>query len=397
MSTVASASIDHTTRPGAGGPAPSVAKTIRAAAAGAAWVVLVAITAFGARQTAQAGDGGTGSPPRLLLAQAESQEDWTTHRLAGFTLATPPGWTVTVRDAGNDFTAASPQGDRTLMVWWWFPDEPLLGYADIVSHRKVTVAGRPALRIHSKFPQRESLSVTFDKARADGKRLQLLFEANAPLARGDADFEAMLARLQFGAAAPAPKSEAPRLPPAQATSAKLPAAASRYLPGPNDGEQARVGLGPVSFEPPFGWQVQPDRTGRLIAMVRPDSRAEILVVLWPEERAMPNEGIERIEHTMVVDEPVTRLRLRSGRMEIDHLFFEEPFADGSRLSVLYRASGEAVEDGTPLFELVLASLSRRLPAPAGGADPFPVGLAAAGDPFADLDMSELEMPLREPQ
>lgn len=393
MSTVASASIDHTARPGAG----SAAKAIRAAAARAARAVLVAIAAIGAHQAAQAGDSGNGSAPRLLLAQAGSQGDWTTHRLAGFTLATPPGWKATVRNAGNDFTAVSPQGDRTLMVWWWFPDEPLLGYPDIVSHRKTTVAGRPALRIHTKIGQLEHLSLTFDKPRADGKRLRLMLEASAPLGRGDADFEAMLARLQFDAAAPAPKTEAPRLPPGQATSFELPAAASSYLPGPNDGEQARVSLGPVSFEPPFDWQVQPDRTGRLIAMIRPDSRAEILVVLWPEERAMPNEGIERIEQTLVVDEPVTRLRLRSGRMEIDHLFFEEPFADGSRLSVLYRASDEAVDDGAPLFALVLASLSRRLPAPAGATDPFPVGLAAAGDPFADIDMTELEIPLSEPR
>ena len=162
-----------------------------------------------------------------------------------------------------------------------------------------------------------------------------------------------------------------------------------YLPAPED-KEVRVWLGPVSFEPPSGWQLQPDNSGRLMAMVRPDRGAEILVILWPAERPMPGTGIERIEHVVIADAPATRLRERSGRMEIDHIFFDEPFADGSRLSVAYRATGEPLEDGAPLLALVLASLDRRRPAPAGPTRWMSSRSATAVDPFANLDTSELQ-------
>lgn len=167
-----------------------------------------------------------------------------------------------------------------------------------------------------------------------------------------------------------------------------------YLPAPQDEEEVRVWLGPVSFEPPFGWQLQPDDSGRMMAMVRPDAGAEILVILWPAERPMPSSGIERIEHVVIADAPATRLREKSGRIEIDHIFFEEPFADGSRLSVAYRATGEPLDDGAPLLELVLASLDRKLPPPAGPALWMSSGSVSAVDPFANLDASELELRTR---
>lgn len=167
-----------------------------------------------------------------------------------------------------------------------------------------------------------------------------------------------------------------------------------YLAAPEDEEEVRVWLGPVSFEPPFGWQLQPDDSGRVMAMVRPDAGAEILVILWPAERPMPSSGIERIEHVVIADAPATRLREKSGRIEIDHIFFEEPFADGSRLSVAYRATGEPLDDGAPLLELVLASLDRKLPPPAGPALWMSSGSVSAVDPFANLDASELELRTR---
>jgi hypothetical protein len=355
---------------------------------------------------APADRGAAATPPgveakpgsRQVTAPTEPrlrQEGWTTHRLSGFTLAIPPGWTGTVRRRDDDFSAASPQGERSFMAWWWLPDEPLLGFPDIVSHRKVTVAGRPALRIHTKTGSRETLSVTFDRARADGKRLRLMLEAEAPLGRGDADFEAVLARLEFTEAAPKPRSDAPAAPAARARAPERRAAgaaaspAQPYLPAPED-EEVRVWLGPVSFEPPSGWQLRPDDSGRLMAMVRPDPGAEILVILWPAERPMPGTGIGRIEHVVIAGAPATRLRERSGRIDIDHIFFDEPFADGSRLSVAYRATGEPLEDGAPLLEIVLASLDRRRPAPAGPTLWMSSGSTRAVDPFANLDTSELQ-------
>jgi len=165
------------------------------------------------------------------------------------------------------------------------------------------------------------------------------------------------------------------------------ASAQPYLPAPED-EDARIWLGPVSFEPPLGWQLQPDDSGRVMTMVRPDAGADILVILWPAERPMPSSGIERIEHVVVAGAPATRLREKSGQIEIDHIFFEERFADGSRLSIAYRATGEPVEDGAPLLELLLASLDRTRPPP-GGPTLWMPGQRMVADPFENLDTSEL--------
>jgi hypothetical protein len=358
-------------------------------------VTAVAVMSFGG--ISQAATAGMPLATATRLAQtAPAQDGWSSHRIPGVVLQFPGTWKVTPNRRGDEINASSPRGERNVMVWWWFPDEPLLGYPDIVSHRKVTVAGRPALRIHTRSAGSESLSVTFDRPRADGKRLRIMLEAKGPLARGDDDFDGILSRLQFADSPPKSRTEVPR---PSAPSAERPGqraaeaqrtAGAPYLPGPDDDVQYRVWLGPVSFELPPDWEQQPDPSGLRFAAVRPDAKAEILVILWPEERPMPNKGIERIEHTVVADEPVTRLRLRSGKLRIEHLFFDRPFGDGSRLSVAHRALDEPVEDGAPLFELVLASLSRDLPPPAGSPR-LPLARPAAGDPFEHVDLDELRL------
>lgn len=175
--------------------------------------------------------------------------------------------------------------------------------------------------------------------------------------------------------------------PERAAAASDAASAQPYLPATED-EDVLVWVGPVSFEPPFGWQLQPDDSGRLMTIVRPDAGADILVILWPADRPMPSSGIERIEHDVIAGAPAIRLREKSGEIEIDHIFFEEPFADGSRLSIAYRAIGEPVEDGAPLLELLLASLDRTRPAP-GGPTLWMPGQRMVADPFENLDTSEL--------
>ena len=182
----------------------------------------------------------------------------------------------------------------------------------------------------------------------------------------------------------APGNQQAGVSPARATAE---GAAQPYLPAPDDGD-GFVWLGPVSFEPPFGWQVQPDDSGRVMKIVRPDAGADIWVILWPAERPMPSSDIERIEHVVVAGAPATRLREKSGTVEIDHIFFEEQFADGSRLSIAYRAIGEPVEDGAPLLELLLASLDRTRPAP-GGPTLWMPGQRMVADPFEYIDTSEL--------
>ena len=110
-------------------------------------------------------------------------------------MGAPEDWSVKLRAPGSDLNARSPDGKQILMAWWWFPDEPLLGYPDIVSHKKVTVAGHPALYIRTLVGSRESLSITLDRPRKDRKRLRILYDVEGRLPPADiALFDQIVAR-----------------------------------------------------------------------------------------------------------------------------------------------------------------------------------------------------------
>ncbi|MBT3070029.1 hypothetical protein KKP04_03990 [Rhodomicrobium sp. Az07] len=134
-----------------------------------------------------------------LLAQAlpaaAQTGDWQRFKLDEASIATPPGWRAGLTEKGRTVQAVEPRGGREVRVWWWFPDEPLLGYTDEIEHDKVTVAGQPALRVHTRFEGRDTITVTLDKPRKDGKRLHILFEGQGRLDINDPALIGMVTRL----------------------------------------------------------------------------------------------------------------------------------------------------------------------------------------------------------
>lgn len=166
--------------------------------------------------------------------------------------------------------------------------------------------------------------------------------------------------------------------------------AKPYLPAPEQ-RDVRLFLGRASFSAPLGWEARGDADQTAIGFVRPDGKAEIMVLLWPDARTLPSEGVERLEHVIVADAPAVRYRQKIANGAIEHLFFEDSFPDGSRISVSYRVSGEAIEEGAALLELFLADLDLD-DAPPGGWVPVGQVRARRGDPLADLDMSRFEKP-----
>src|SRR5690606_35104966 len=78
-------------------------------------------------------------------------------------------------------------------------DEPILGYDDIKSHKRIKVAGKPATYIHSVFPNRQTLQVVLDEKRRDGRKLLLVLESTArELSAISPLFDDLLARIRFG-------------------------------------------------------------------------------------------------------------------------------------------------------------------------------------------------------
>lgn len=351
--------------------------------------VAVLLVARDGAATAEQPWSGSG----IIVAQADPANPASkVHRGAGFSLSVPEEWKASV--AGDTLTLTAPDRKRSAMVSWWFPDEPLLGYPDIVTHRKMTVAGQAALWIHSRSGGRDRISVTLDKARADKKRWHLLFEAEVGvrLDQGDPVLEKLLTTVTLDSFTSKPKARSPHtriedskpaLPTAKADGVRE----TSTLPEPV--ELGRMWIDRVSFEVPSGWAARQDESVNGIVMARPDGGAEILVSYWPQELQMPSAEVESMEHTIVLGEPSSRLNLRMGKIRAMHLFFDEPRRDGFRLTILYRTNGEAVADGLPIFELFLASLDRGLTPPKGAAIYSTLGPTTVADPFEGMDMSAL--------
>ncbi|MFN7009034.1 MAG: SH3 domain-containing protein [Allorhizobium sp.] len=341
------------------------------------------------------GDGAappsTGRPVDAAASTAVEEEGWTPHAFEGFALKAPSDWTASVE--GDTLVLKAPDGRRSLMVWWWFPDEPLLGGSDIVSNRKVSVAGEPALWVHSRFEGIETLSVTLDEGRADKKRLHFLFEATGTrLGGGDADFDRILQSVTIGE----PRAEVEQTAPVTAEDEAI--AVDGVSDGALSGDGAaseeadrRAWAGRASIIVPDGWTVSPDEAIAGGAVLkRPDDGAEIALSFWPKDKPMPSEEVTSLDYTVVMGKPATVLELAEGRMRGRQIFFDEPRGGGARLTLAYRAFGEPLADGLPLFEMVLASLDETLPPPEGTEGPA-TDPAGEADPFADIDLSDLEV------
>lgn len=148
----------------------------------------------------------------LLLALAgfpAHSQDWQRFLLGEASFEVPSSWTIARSKREREYTLKSPDSVYELRVEWWLPDEPLLGYADIVGHRKIVAAGQPALLIYSKFPRTQTLQVALDKPRKDGRQLLIVLEAKGrDLKGGSALLDGILARLTLtGAGNGAPKDQ----------------------------------------------------------------------------------------------------------------------------------------------------------------------------------------------
>jgi len=154
----------------------------------------------------------------VMPAAPSRADDWKAYRLADATFEVPAGWTQSSSERGREIILTDPAG-RELRVEWWFEDEPILGYSDIVSHRRITMAGKNATWVHSSFPSLHSVMVVLDEKRKDGRKLLLVLQAPGREAAATIRlFDEILARVGFGK--PGEKSgAAPGQPPVAAVPA----------------------------------------------------------------------------------------------------------------------------------------------------------------------------------
>ncbi|MCB6179093.1 hypothetical protein LHP98_13290 [Rhodobacter sp. Har01] len=119
--------------------------------------------------------------------------------VAGVTYRMPEGWQITFEDPDEKMWA-SPDGRFSIMSFWWFPDEPLLGYSDIVSVENVIIDHEPVTRIVHSYNNIASIQNVTERARGDGRRF--IFTLDTGSASQDelkALHDQLVATLRFGA------------------------------------------------------------------------------------------------------------------------------------------------------------------------------------------------------
>lgn len=107
---------------------------------------------------------------------ASGADQWTSFDFGEVRIEAPAQWEVTYQEEGEQIHLRSPDGNYTLLAFWWFPDEPLLGYDDIVAHEEIMVAGRRAMVITSEFPQLGVYGLAFLDPRRDGHQFIMNLE-----------------------------------------------------------------------------------------------------------------------------------------------------------------------------------------------------------------------------
>lgn len=112
-----------------------------------------------------------------LLAIAPAANAEQTFNLRSVSFSVPDDLAVTSRTREQEYDFANAAGTIQLWARWWFPDEPLLGYPDIVRHEARTVAGRDALFIHVSAGGQRSFTLAFTGK--DGQGEQFLLQLHA--------------------------------------------------------------------------------------------------------------------------------------------------------------------------------------------------------------------------
>ena len=210
----------------------------------------------------------------------------TGYKLRSVEFTVPAGWTLTHSSRDQEYDFASPDGKYQLWARWWFPDEPLLGYDDIVRHEKRILAGQEALFIHKESPNERSLELAFTQEDAEGEVfLWQLIGTNVSLPEHEAMFEALVAGLSLNGQ---------RVVAAQAVPSVL--VAPTQTPPTSQGAMYRDPKGAFSLPLPAGWSVQTAASEGLqqALLISPDHDAMLLA-----STAFPARGMSAAQ---VLDE-----------------------------------------------------------------------------------------------
>jgi hypothetical protein len=95
--------------------------------------------------------------------------------MQGIRFVVPKGWKAEY-DTPTDKSFKSPDGRFTILAFWWFPDEPLLGYDDQIKVDHEFIDREPVLQITSLLAGRYTMQTITERDRADEHRFIFTLE-----------------------------------------------------------------------------------------------------------------------------------------------------------------------------------------------------------------------------
>lgn len=213
----------------------------------------------------------------LLLALPAARAQGTVYDLRSAEFTLPEGWTLTRSSRDQEYDFVSADGRYQLWARWWFPDEPLLNFSDVVRHEKRMLAGQEALLIHSETGTERMLELAFTQKDAEGEMfLWQLIGTDVPLPEHMALFEAVAAGLSLNGKPVIAE------PVGQSPTAMTPA------PTTGQGAMYRDPQGAFALPMPEGWAVQTTMSEGLhqVVLISPDRNAMLLASVGFAARGM---------------------------------------------------------------------------------------------------------------
>ena len=137
----------------------------------------------------------------MVLVMAVAAPAWAgeAHDVQGVRFTAPEAWAVTAKSSGS-LTLRSPDKQYTVLAFWWFPDEPLLGYDDITNVEHIVIDHEPVTLITSEIGGRVAVKGVTERARADKKRFIFTVEGEGEGVEAQAvraEYDTLAATLRF--------------------------------------------------------------------------------------------------------------------------------------------------------------------------------------------------------
>lgn len=109
------------------------------------------------------------------VASAAMPSQGIEHEMQGIRFVVPKDWKAEY-DTPTDKSFKSPDGRFTILAFWWFPDEPLLGYDDQIKVDHEFIDREPVLQITSLLAGRYTMQTITERDRADEHRFIFTLE-----------------------------------------------------------------------------------------------------------------------------------------------------------------------------------------------------------------------------